>query len=383
MAVRLTLLGLISCGLIESSALLPRSIGPLVVQSPVFLLTVLFWIYITGIASLLRLTGVVVALMQVYTPVALLVIGATTSLLSPGWLSFQQPGGLVTNAYHLRLEPSLGGRQLFQLVLSYFAFSAVIAVDWGMAVQGRRDIRVGGWIAIILGGSYTSTMALLAVAGAVGKTSPNVIAGEHPWLARPLTFHWAIYQGIGGMIGGLILLLFGLASLAPAVYSARTFGRRFSEHWPGIRRVYWTWVPAAVAFVLVAVFWADRLEVIFSLIGAVFAPAVGTIVADAWRQKGQWRGIRMGLNPCGVIAWGAGLFVGVIPLLGTLFRWPMAQDLQPAALLAFFTAATVYLILAAAGLEGPLVAMPDLEQEEARSPDGETPAREAAATTRR
>ena len=83
---------------------------------------------------------------------------------------------------------------------------------------------------------------------------------------------------------------------------------------------------AAVAFVLVAFSWADRLEIIFSLIGAVFAPAIGTIVADAWRQKGQWRGIRMGLNPCGVIAWGAGLFVGVIPLLGALFQWPLAQD---------------------------------------------------------
>ena len=381
MAVRLTLLGLISCGLIESSALLPRSFGPLVVESPVFLLTVLFWIYITGMASLLRLTGVVVALMQVYTPVALLLIGATALLLSPGLRSFQELGGLVPNAHPLPLEPGLGGRQLFQMVLSYFAFSALIAVDWGMAVQSRRDIRLGGWIAIILGGSYTSIMALLAVAGAVGKTSPEIIAGERTWLARPLTFHWAIYQGIGGMMGGLILLLFGLATLAPAVYSAWTFGRRFSEHWPGIRRFYWTWIAAAFAFVLVAVSWADRLEVIFSLIGAVFAPAIGTIVADAWRQKGQWRGIRMGLNPCGVIAWGAGLFVGVIPLLGALFHWPLAQDLQPAALLAFFTAATVYLVLAAGGLERPLVALPDLEQEEARSPDGETPAREAAATT--
>ena len=141
MAVRLTLLGLISCGH-RSRALLPRSFGPLVVESPVFLLTVLFWIYITGMASLLRLTGVVVALMQVYTPVALLLIGVTTLLLSPGLTSFQHLGGSVANFHHLPPEPSLGGRQLFQMVLSYFAFSALIAVDWGMAVQSRRDIRV-------------------------------------------------------------------------------------------------------------------------------------------------------------------------------------------------------------------------------------------------
>ena len=78
---------------------------------------------------------------------------------------------------------------------------------------------------------------------------------------------------------------------------------------------------------------------------------------------------------------GRGLFVGVIPLLGALFDWPLAQNFEPATLLAFFTAAGVYLVLAAVGLEQPLVALPDLEQEKARSPGGETPAREAAATT--
>ena len=123
---------------------------------------------------------------------------------------------------------------------------------------------------------------------------------------------------------------------------------------------------------LVTVSWAGPHGVIFSLMGAVFAPAIGTIVADAWRQKGQWRGIRMGLEPCGVIAWAAGLLVGIVPLLGTLFSSPLAQDVQPASLLAFFTARHD---LPGLGLVWPGTAagpLPDLEQEEARSPDGET-----------
>ena len=381
MAVRLTLLGLVSCGLIESSALLPRNLGPLVVESPVFLLTVLFWIYITGMASLLRLTGVVVALMQVYTPVALLLIGATAALLSSGLMPFHELGGLVQRTQPLPLEPGLAGRQLLQMVLSYFAFSAVLAIDWGMAVQSRRDVRLGGWVAIILAGSYTPIMALLAVAGAIGRTAPEIVSGERAWLARPLTFHWAVYRGIGGMTGGLILLLFGLATLAPAVYSASTFGRRLSEHWPRIRRFYWTWLCAVVAFVLVAFSWADHVDVVFSLIGAVLAPATGAIVADGLRHMGQWRGLRMGLNPCGVIAWCSGLWVGLIPLLGDLFHWPVAQNVQPATLLAFFTSAAVYMLLAAIGLEPPLVALPDLEHDVTPEPAAEASNTVEAATT--
>ena len=44
-----------------------------------------------------------------------------------------------------------------------------MGVDWGMAVRHRRDIRIGGWIAIILAGSYCPILSLLTVAGAVGK----------------------------------------------------------------------------------------------------------------------------------------------------------------------------------------------------------------------
>ena len=74
-AIELTLLGLVSCRLIAPSALEPWNLGPLSLMSPVFILTALFWIYITSVTSLLRLVGVIGALMQVYTPVALLLLG--------------------------------------------------------------------------------------------------------------------------------------------------------------------------------------------------------------------------------------------------------------------------------------------------------------------
>ena len=76
-AVDSTLLGLRACGLIASSGLAPWSAGPLEIKSPVFLCTALFWIYITRQAIRMRLPGVVVALMKVYSPIAVLLLAAT------------------------------------------------------------------------------------------------------------------------------------------------------------------------------------------------------------------------------------------------------------------------------------------------------------------
>ena len=60
-AVDSTLLGLKSCGLIAAESLHPWNLGPIVVKSPVYLCTAVFWIYITGTAGLWKMPGVVVA----------------------------------------------------------------------------------------------------------------------------------------------------------------------------------------------------------------------------------------------------------------------------------------------------------------------------------
>jgi hypothetical protein len=384
MAIRLTLLGLISCGLIEAAAAQPRGLGPIVVESPVFLLTALFWIYITGMASLLRLTGVVVALMQVYTPVALLLLGATAALTSSGLPSFSEARSSLSS-----LDPGPmpqmgpGGPQVFQLIVGYFAFSGLMAVEWGMAVRERRDVRIGGWIGVILAGSFCAVMSLLTVAGALGKLGAGLLESEASTLASPLTFHWAVFRGIGGMTGGAILLLFGLATLAPACYAAFVFGRRLSDHWPRIRRFYWTWIGGAVAFLLIAVSWARRPDVIFGLTGAVFAPAVGAMTADALRQKGEWRGIREGFHPAGLLAWGVGVAIGLVPLFGILLDWPAARRFQPAALLAFVAAAGAYAALTASTPERPWVPLPEAEAPEEAKPVPNAAASEATASVQR
>ena len=360
MAIKLIMLGLLSCGLIDVRVFKPWSLGPLVLESPVFLLTALFWIYIITVACRLRMAGVIFALMQVYTPVALLFLGATALLASAGLPTFAAAKESLTQldpVHRSQVVPCQA--HLFQLMFGGFAFSGLMGVEWGMAVSKRSDVRIGGWIGIILAGSFCAVMALLTVAGALGQSTRGVLqtAGELP--AIPLSFHWAVFVGIGGIKGGAILSLFGLTTLAPGCYSAWVFRERISMHWPEIRRRVWTRIGGLLAFVLIATSWAGRIEEIFNLMGAIFAPAIGALVADALRQKGQWHGIRHGWNPAGLLAWGLGVAVGLLPVLGALIDWSAARRFQPAALYAFLTSAGLYLALAPLGLERPLALLPE------------------------
>jgi purine-cytosine permease-like protein len=278
---------------------------------------------------------------------------------SSGLLTFDAVKASIADRGQLGAEFSasgLGKAEVFQLIFGYFALSGLLGVDWGMAVRDRRDIRIGGWISIILAGSYCCVLSLLTVAGAVGKMGHRQTSfGDG--LPMPLTFHWAVFQGIGGMTGGVILLLFGLATLAPGCYAVGISAQRFSARWPLIRRNSWIWLTGVGAFLLVGSSLAGRIEDVFDLIGAVFAPAAGALVADALRQKGNWPGVRSGWNPPGMIAWVAGGLVGLVPLMGRLFDWPAPQAFQPAALYGFLVASCLFLILSALGLDRPVLTL--------------------------
>lgn len=340
----LTLLGLVSCRLVAPAWLEPWQVGVFSVMSPVFLLTAAFWIFITGMASLLRLIGVIGALMQVYTPIALLLLGGTALLLSPGLSGFEAARAAAL-AQEGGVDVAIGApARLFQLVFGSFALSGLLAVDWGLAVEHRRDVRIGGWMAIVLAGSYGLIMAMLTVAGAIGALgSAPAVEHAESLAAQPL-FHRAVYLGLPGFTGGVILLLFGLACLAPACFAAWIHSHRFAARWPRLRRFAWTWIAALPVFLLIVSSWAGRLEIIFSLLGAVFAPAVGAMAADFLLQRGQWRGVHLGWNPPGFAAWGLGLLVGLIPVLGPPAGWHSAAQAQPASLYAFLLAAVAYAI---------------------------------------
>jgi cytosine permease len=342
MSLRMTFLGLLSLGLIEPSDIIPGTLGPIAVKSPAVLATALFWIFILGMASLLRLPAVIVALMQVYTPVALLLLGITALWVSPGLASFEQKRQEILAALPQPSPSAHAAPLLFQLIFGGFAFSGLLAVEWGGVVRSRTDVRLGGWVSILGVGSYCVLMSMATVASSL-----------HMFSLASSSFHRAVLRGIGGIPGGAILLLFGLAALAPGSYAIHLFSQRIAARWPRLRRFYWTWLGGLVAFALIATSWATELEVIMSLMGALFAPAVGAITADALLHRCRWSGIRWGWNPAGVLAWGLGLLAGSLPFFGGAFR-----HFQPAALFGYIAAAATYALLALLGLERPIQSLP-------------------------
>ncbi|MFO0892100.1 MAG: hypothetical protein U0790_23555 [Isosphaeraceae bacterium] len=119
-----------------------------------------------------------------------------------------------------------------------------------MVARRREDVRLGGWVGILLAGSLAVAMAILTVAGAIGKVElgHEDIFPRADVLTSLFSLHWAILHGIGGMAGAAILMLFGLASLAPTCYANDEYSRRLAEHWPVLGRTGWTWLGSLPAF---------------------------------------------------------------------------------------------------------------------------------------
>jgi hypothetical protein len=363
-AIESTLLGLVASRLLPFEILHGWNLGPFMVKSPVFLCTAVFWIFVTGMASLLRLIGVIAALMRVYAPVALLLLTLTALCLAPG-LSALPPDRAAAQWSAPAAAPSAPlhpDDAAVPMILGFFAVSGLLATDWGAACRSHRDVVVGGLAGIVLAGSWSASMALLSVAGAVGRLNDATgwahIAAPDPPI---LSFRWAVFFGIGGYAGGAILILFGLAALAPACYCAWIFSRRFSAHWPGVRRFTWTWLGGAAALLLIATSYAGRLASIDYAMGLVFAPALGAMAGDFLGQRGDWHGLRDGVNPPGMIAWILGILMQQALDFAMTPGHSLAGGLLSTPLAGFLTAGILYRLLASAGMEGKPIPVPSDE----------------------
>ncbi|MHB1559063.1 MAG: hypothetical protein ACYC61_16550 [Isosphaeraceae bacterium] len=353
-AVDATFRGLAVCGLLPPSVLEPWRIGPFSLRGPLFLATALFWIFITGMAALLRLNSVIAALMKVYSPFAAMLLTLCALWLGRGISGFDPTAALAA----LGPERASGGPSMIAMATGFFAIAGLMAVDWGAASARRRDVVVGGLAGIVLAGAWTALMSLVVVAGAAAR-----LQGVH--LDRPaevapapgLSFRWAVVGGLGGWPAGVLLLLFGLAALAPACFTSYIFIRKLFARWPRIRRIDWAWIGCTAGFLLVATGWPGRLESVADVMGLIFAPAVGAMAGDRLRQRGRWAGIRVGVNPAGAWAWGAGVLVQ--PALDFLAERRLLpfESLLASPVAGLVVAAGAYLLFAALGMEEPSTAV--------------------------
>jgi hypothetical protein len=383
-AVDSTLLGLHSCGLVDATQLLSWPAGLFGPRWLVFLGTALFWIYITGTASVLGLTGVVAALLRVYAPIAALLLTTVALWFLPHLLLCQQQHPLPSAAAAF---PARGGvpYSAVQLICGFFALAGLLGTDWGATAGRKRALVLGGLTGIFAASVWAACMSLIVVAGAAcmlerfsppsRPSLPNNLgilfrAVSTPGLhidpialeIAPYSFRWAIVQGIRGIPGGAVLILFGLAALAPACYCSEAFSSRLSAHWPGRRKAGWTFIGGLTAFVVLATGWVSQLGVVFTISGDLFAPVIGAMLGQAARHRWAWDGMRRGVNRAGVWAWAVGCATSVALSAVQVADPARAAHAWPSSLVGLVVAALSYVLLAAAGLESPPSPLPKREQ---------------------
>jgi cytosine permease len=351
-AVELTFEGLVQLRLLDPRQLNAVSIGRLTLKGPLFLLTSLTWSFAAAAVGA-YLVRVIAALMKVYPVFPAIMFGTSVLLTIKGAPDFRPSGIDPATGQHLANAGPRTVALLVQLIFGFFATAAASSVDWGATCREKRDVRMGGWVGIAFASWVIATLSFLTIAGALGAMSAAPATAVRSALSTGLSFHAAVESRLGGRFAAALLLLFGLGSLAPNCYASFTFGHRFAAKWPRVSRIRWTMIGTAVAWPLVATGAVARLDAIFEIMGAVFAPMIAAIVADYARAKGTWPGPRRGVSQAGIVAWAIGLTVGLVPTIGRAWSIPMTARFQPASLFAFLTAYVVYRLLAAAGAESP------------------------------
>jgi hypothetical protein len=359
-----TFLGLEACGLLATTSLAAIQLGGLYVKSPVYLATALFWIFITRKAISMRLPGVVVALMRIYAPVALLLLTLAGLWNVPSFF-----GATVSAAPHALVHKAraLGipvARSAVSMILGFFALPCLFGVEWGRAAASRRDIVLGSLPTIVGAGSWTAIMSLVVVTATLNRAGPDagtsVLSLGEP---LPLSFRGAVLDDRGFYPPGVaaaILILFGLAALAPAVASLNVIAEKLSARWPWLGLKGSTWIAAAFALVLMATGCTDYLGPLYTALGAVFAPVLGAMAGDRLRAGSGPHVIRSGVSMAGILAWAAGFLVAALGEFATSANPELAAWLQQTSILGFLVAAVSYGLLARAGMEAPEAKLDDL-----------------------
>ena len=244
-------------------------------------------------------------------------------------------------------DPVPGFLLLIQLVIGFFATAGAAGVDFCSNNRNSQDVVWGGilgiWVPIVFAGG----LAMITVAGALGK-NPTMSA---------LTYSAAL-PVVAPQLGQIMKILFAIGSVAPACFCSFIIGNSLSTMLGSERtRVPLTLGGAAIGIVLAALGVAGNLAAFFGLIGASFGPVVGAMIADYLLSGCRWAGPRKGINFAGYAAWLVGFLVGVQnhPWVGGLPGWDMT------AVYSLVVGFVVYLVLAKLGFQPPVVEAPHLE----------------------
>jgi cytosine permease len=206
----------------------------------------------------------------------------------------------------------------------------------------RKDIVLGGLTGIVAGAVIAGGIAVLSVAGYLGRNG-----GPH-------SYDYTAAIASVGALAPVMFFLFAAACLVPTCFSAFIAANSFSTMLPKISRTVSTLAAVTLSGILAITGVADNLVGFFSIVAASFGPICGAMVADYLLAGRRWSGPRLGINWAGCIAWVVGFLIGIpehIP--GIPASWVKADN--PSELYAFAAGFLIYIVLARLGMRPPVV----------------------------
>jgi len=231
-------------------------------------------------------------------------------------------------------------------VVGFFATAGAAGVDFGTASRDAKDVQMGGLVGIAVAIIVAGGAAILIAAGAFGQSGQAALnPADTGFMGRIMGS-----EGAGKIMG----LLLAIAAFPSACFSSFIAANSFKTVLPKVNPFISVGIGAAVSILLAVTGWAGNAAGVFTVIGASFGPICGAMLVDYYLSGQKWSGPRQGVNMAGWISWAVGFVVGIAPLVGI-------ANIPAAPLMAFIVGAVVYFVLAKAGMQPPVVAMPAVQ----------------------
>jgi len=239
-------------------------------------------------------------------------------------------------------QPTIGFLNVISVVIGFFASGGAAGADFGMNNGNRKDVVLGGVFGIVLGTVVAGGVAILSVAGYLGRH------------AGPPSYDYTAAIASVGALAPVMFFLFAAASLVPTCFSSFIASNSFNTMLPRIPRSVSTFAALTVSILLAITGLADNLIGFFGIVAASFGPICGAMMADYLYAGRRWTGPRQGINWAGCVAWAVGFLVGVPSLIPGLPAAVVKAD-NPSCLYAFAVGFLVYLLLAKLGLRPAVI----------------------------
>ncbi len=274
-------------------------------------------------------------------PIVLLIVGVILAAGGIGSSSEPAAAARVGSSW-----PAYAGMLLMiQMIIGFFATAGAVGADFCSNARNKSDVHLGGLGGIFVPTVFAAGLALLTVAGALGK---------NPAMAD-LSYGGAL-QSLSPTIGKIMLILFAIGSMAPACFCSFIIGNSLSTMLGSPKsRIPLTMGGATIGIALAVTGVSANLAPYFGLIGASFGPVVGAMAAD-WILSGRkWSGPRRGVNVAGYAAWLIGFLVGISNngMVTKALGGEILAGWHPTGVYSFFVGFIVYLVLA--GLRPPVL----------------------------